>query len=272
MTKITAKWMPMKRFIENIGGHGLEVVRQTGRMGLFLGASLLSLLRPPYRLYPIVRQIHFIGARSLFVILVTGAFTGMVLGLQGYYTLTRFGSEELLGSAVALGLVRELGPVLTALMVIGRAGSAICAEIGIMRSSEQIDSLECMAIDPYKFLVVPRVVAGVISLPLLTFIFDVVGIFGGYLVGVLLLGVNEGGYFQGMYDSVLWRDVEMGIVKSLVFGLLVVWVSAAKGFNLHLERGGAYGPEGVSRVTTEAVVLASVTILVWDYLISAIML
>ncbi len=141
-----------------------------------------------------------------------------------------------------------------------------------MRNSEQIDSLECMAIDPYKFLIVPKLVAGIVSVPLLTFIFDVVGIFGGYLVGVLLLGVNEGGYFQGMYDSVLWQDVEMGIVKSFVFGLLIVWVTAAKGFYLHLERGGAYGPEGVSRITTNAVVMASVTILVWDYLISAIML
>jgi len=262
----------MKRLIEKLGGNTLYFTEQVGRMGLFLGVCLISFLRPPYRLFPIIRQIHFIGARSMFVILVTGAFTGMVLGLQGYYTLARFGSEELLGSAVALGLIRELGPVLTALMVIGRAGSAICAEIGIMRNSEQIDSLECMAIDPYKFLIVPKIVAGIVSLPLLTFIFDVVGIFGGYLVGVLLLGVNEGGYFQGMYDSVLWQDVEMGIVKSFVFGLLIVWLTAAKGFYLHLERDGAYGPEGVSRITTNAVVLASVTILVWDYLISAIML
>ncbi len=262
----------MKRLIEKLGANTLYFTEQVGRMGMFLGVSLFSFLRPPYRLFPIIRQIHFIGARSMFVILVTGAFTGMVLGLQGYYTLTRFGSEELLGSAVALGLIRELGPVLTALMVIGRAGSAICAEIGIMRNSEQIDSLECMAIDPFKFLIVPKIVAGIVSLPLLTFIFDVVGIFGGYLVGVLLLGVNEGGYFQGMYDSVLWQDVEMGIVKSFVFGLLIVWLTAAKGFYLHLERNGAYGPEGVSRITTNAVVLASVTVLVWDYLISAIML
>ena len=262
----------IRRLIEKLGGEALYFTEQVGRMGIFLGVCLFSVVRPPYRFFPIVRQIHFIGARSLFVILVTGAFTGMVLGLQGYYTLTRFGSEELLGSAVALGLIRELGPVLTALMVIGRAGSAICAEIGIMRNSEQIDSLECMAIDPYKFLIVPKLVAGIVSVPLLTFIFDVVGIFGGYLVGVLLLGVNEGGYFQGMYDSVLWQDVEMGIVKSFVFGLLIVWVTAAKGFYLHLERGGAYGPEGVSRITTNAVVMASVTILVWDYLISAIML
>jgi len=241
-------------------------------MGLFLAACLASVVRPPYKLAPIVRQIHFIGARSSFVILFTGAFTGMVLGLQGYYTLRKFGSEGLLGSAVAVSLIRELGPVLTALMVIGRAGSAICAEIGIMRNSEQIDALECMAIDPFKYLLAPKFVASVISIPLLTFIFDVVGILGGLLVGVVLLGVNQGAYFQGMYGSVVWADIEMGIVKSLVFGLLVVWIASAKGFFLHLDRSGGFGAEGVSRVTTSAVVLSSVTILVWDYLISAIML
>jgi len=241
-------------------------------MGLFLAACVASVVRPPYKLAPIVRQIHFIGARSSFVILFTGAFTGMVLGLQGYYTLRKFGSEGLLGSAVAVSLIRELGPVLTALMVIGRAGSAICAEIGIMRNSEQIDALECMAIDPFKYLLAPKFVASVISVPLLTCIFDVVGILGGLLVGVALLGVNQGSYFQGMYGSVVWADIEMGIVKSLVFGLLVVWIASAKGYFLHLDRSGGFGAEGVSRVTTSAVVLSSVTILVWDYLISAIML
>ncbi len=257
---------------ETLGDRFLYYLNHAGRMGIFLGACLLSLVRPPYKLYPVVRQIHFIGARSLFVILFTGAFTGMVLGLQGYYTLRKFGSEGLLGSAVALTLIRELGPVLTALMVIGRAGSAITAEIGIMRNSEQIDALECMAVDPYKYLMAPKFLAGVISLPLLTFVFDMVGIFGGWLIGVGLLGVNEGAYFQGMYSSVVWKDIEMGIVKSLVFGLLIIWITAAKGFYLHLERSGGFGAEGVSRTTTDAVVLSSVTILVWDYLISAIML
>jgi phospholipid/cholesterol/gamma-HCH transport system permease protein len=141
-----------------------------------------------------------------------------------------------------------------------------------MRNSEQIDALECMAIDPYKYLMVPKFIGGIISLPLLTFIFDVVGIMGGFLVGVTLLGLNEGSYFQSMYASVAWKDIEMGIVKSLVFGFLIVWISAAKGFYLHMERSGGFGAEGVSRNTTSAVVLASVTILVWDYLISAILL
>lgn len=260
------------RLFSFIGDYFLYYLDQAGRMGIFLFACLRRIVTPPFKLGPIVQQIQFIGSRSVFVILFTGAFTGMVLALQGYYTLRKFGSEGLLGSAVALSLVRELGPVLTALMVVGRAGSAICAEIGIMRNSEQIDALECMAIDPFRYLMVPKFVAGIVSLPLLTFLFDMVGIVGGYLVGVSLLGVNAGAYFQSMYSSVDWSDLEMGIVKSLVFGLLIIWISAAKGFYLHLERSGGFGAVGVSRNTTSAVVLASVTVLVWDYLITSVML
>lgn len=262
----------MFRILWLAGDVSLRFLEDWGRMGTFLFASVFNIFKPPYKLEPVVKQVHFIGARSVFVILFTGAFTGMVLGLQGDYTLRQFGSEGMLGSAVALSLIRELGPVLTALMVIGRAGSAICAEIGIMRNSEQIDALECMAIDPYKYLMAPKFVAAIVSLPLLTFMFDVAGIVGGYLVGVGLLGVNEGAYFQGMYTSVVWKDLQMGIVKPLVFGLLIIWIAAAKGYFLHLERSGGFGAEGVSRTTTSAVVLSSVTILVWDYLISAVML
>jgi phospholipid/cholesterol/gamma-HCH transport system permease protein len=262
----------MQRFFEKIGDESLYFLEVAGRMGLFLFACVGRVIAPPYKPQPVIKQIQFIGSRSVFVILFTGAFTGMVLGLQGYYTLRKFGSEGLLGSAVALSLLRELGPVLTALMVIGRAGSAICAEIGIMRNSEQIDALECMAIDPYKYLLAPKFVAGIIAMPLLTFIFDVVGIFGGYLVGVGLLKVNSGVFFQSMYNAVDWVDINMGIVKSLIFGLLVIWICAVKGYFLHLERSGGFGAEGVSRTTTSAVVMASVSILIWDYLISAILL
>lgn len=273
-SKNPAKWLlgTLAKSLERIGAEGLYYLEQVGRMGIFLFACLLNVVRPPYKLFPIVRQIHFIGYRSIFVILFTGTFTGMVLALQGYYTLRKFGSEGLLGSAVALSLLRELGPVIAALMVVGRAGSAICAEIGIMRNSEQIDALDCMAIDPYKYLMVPKFVAGIVSMPMLTFIFNVAGILGGYLIGVSLLGVPGGSYFQEMYRSVDWADVEMGLVKSLVFGLLIIWICAAKGFFLHLERSGGFGAEGVSRATTSAVVLSSVAILVWDYLISAILL
>ncbi|NOY63546.1 MAG: ABC transporter permease [Gammaproteobacteria bacterium] len=262
----------MKKIVEKLGHECLYFIQSTGRMGVFLFVCLANIAKPPYKLFPIIKQIHFIGGLSSFVIIVTGTFTGMVLALQGYYTLSRFGSVDLLGSAVALSLIRELGPVLTALMVIGRVGSAICAEIGIMRNSEQIDALECMAINPYRYLMVPKFIAAIISLPLLTFIFDVLGIIGGWLVGVVLLDINQGAYFQGMYESVAWHDIEMGIIKSFVFALLIVWIATVKGFYLHLERSGGFGAEGVSRVTTDAVVLSSVSILVWDYLIGAIML
>ncbi|MEF3168872.1 MAG: MlaE family lipid ABC transporter permease subunit [Deltaproteobacteria bacterium] len=264
--------MPMENICERLGEHALYYVNYAGRLGIFLFLCLTSILAPPYKIRPVIQQIHFIGAKSLFVIVFTGAFTGMVLGLQGYYSLRQFGSESALGSAVALSLIRELGPVLTALMVTGRAGSAICAEIGIMRNSEQIDALECMAIDPYKFLMAPKFLAAIFSLPLLTSFFDVIGIFGGFLIGVKLLGVNEGAYFSGMYKSVVWDDVYMGIVKSLCFAVIIVWICAGKGFYLHLERSGGFGAEGVSRATTNAVVLSSVAILVWDYLITAILL
>ncbi len=257
---------------EKLGDSCLYQIEQIGRAGVFLAVCLVSMVKPPWPIHPVIRQIYFIGYRSGFVIIFTALFTGMVLGLQGYYTLTKFGSEGLLGSAVALSLIRELGPVLTALMVIGRAGSAICAGIGIMRNSEQIDALECMAIDPIKFLMAPKYVAGIISLPLLTFVFDVIGILGGYIVGVSLFGINEGTFFQGMYASVVWLDIEMGLVKSLVFGLLIIWITTAKGYFLHLERSGGFGAEGVSRTTTDAVVISSVSILVWDYLITALML
>jgi phospholipid/cholesterol/gamma-HCH transport system permease protein len=262
----------MIRLLSKLGGDFLYLLETTGRMGIFFGATVASIFRPPYSIYAIVRQIYFFGARSVTVILIVGLFTGMVLGLQGYHNLKQFGSEELLGSAVALSLIQELGPVLTALMVIGRAGSAICAEIGIMRHSEQIDALECMAIDPLKFLVAPKFVAALISLPVLAFIFNMVGIFGGYVAGVVLLGVSEGSYFQGMYNSVEWADIRLCLIKSLIFGLLIVWITTYKGYFLHLSRTGVFGAEGVSRVTTDAVVFASVTILVWDYLIGSLIL
>ena len=262
----------MRGMIEKIGREFLYLLENVGRMGIFFVTTLGNILKPPYTPYPVIRQVYFIGTRSVIVILVTGLFTGMVLGLQGYHNLRKFGSEELLGSAVALSLIQELGPVLTALMVIGRAGSAICAEIGIMRNSEQIDALECMAIDPFKYLIAPKFIAALISLPVLTFIFNILGILGGYIAGVMFLGVAEGAYFQGMYDSVVWADIRLCLVKALIFGLLIVWITTFKGYFLHLNRTGVFGAEGVSRITTDAVVLASVTILIWDYLIGSLIL
>ena len=243
-----------------------------GVAGIFLYETIQSLFIPPYSLSLLLKQILFVGARSILVIIIAGLFVGMVIALQFYDTLVRFGSVSLLGSAVGLSLIRELGPVLTALMVIGRTGSAMCAEIGIMRVDNQIDALECMAIDPYRYLISPRILAGVFCVPILTAIFIVVGIFGGYFVGVILFDVSAGSYFQNMNDTVLNRDLLMGFIKSIIFGLLIVWISCEKGFNLHLDKNGAYGSEGVSRITTEAVVIASITILFSDYLLSALIL
>ena len=243
-----------------------------GVAGIFLYETIQSLFIPPYSLNLLLKQILFVGARSILVIIIAGLFVGMVIALQFYDTLVRFGSVNLLGSAVGLSLIRELGPVLTALMVIGRTGSAMCAEIGIMRVDNQIDALECMAIDPYRYLISPRILAGVFCVPILTAIFIVVGIFGGYFVGVILFDVSAGSYFQNMNDTVLNRDLLMGFIKSIIFGLLIVWISCEKGFNLHLDKNRAYGSEGVSRITTEAVVIASITILFSDYLLSALIL
>jgi phospholipid/cholesterol/gamma-HCH transport system permease protein len=248
-----------------------DLLFRLGRGGLFLSTTFFRCLLPPYRIYPVIKQIYFIGVRSVPVILVSGTFVGMVVALQFHDTLVRFGSVSLLGSAVGLSLIRELGPVLTALMIIGRAGSAICAEISIMRNEQQIDALECMAVDTYRFLIAPRIIAGIISVPVLTAIFIVVGIFGGYFVGVILFGVSSGAYFEGMYETVLWRDVIMGFTKSVVFGLLIIWIATVKGFYLHLEQD-AFGSEGVSRITTDAVVISSISVLCFDYLLSAIIL
>jgi len=258
--------------LARLGDKVLYFFEQAGRLLLFLFSVLATLFRRPFDLHAIARQMYFIGARSTFLILVAGTFTGMVLSLQFYNTMERFGSVDLLGSAVGIALLRELGPVMAGLMVIGRAGSAMCAEIGIMRSSEQIDALTCMAIDPYKYLIAPKLVAGLISLPLLTAIFNVLGIIGAWVVATMIFGINSDTFLQSLYDGVEWNDVEMSLIKSVLFGLLIVWVATAKGFFLHLDRQGSFGAEGVSRVTTNAVVLASIVVLFADYLVGALML
>lgn len=252
--------------LASVGAAVLNGLAYLGRLGLFLGQALGFVFIPPLKIRRVIRQVHFIGARSLVVIALTGVFTGMVLGLQGYYTLTRFGSEAYLGPAVAISLITELGPVLSALMVTGRAGSAIAAEIGIMRITEQIDALEVMALNPIRYLVVPNIVAGVIAMPLLGALFSVVGIFGGYLIGVQLLGVNSSTYFGTMEDFVSMTDVLNGFYKSLSFGLLIAFLCCFKGYHTR------YGAEGVSRATTEAVVVSSVTVLVLDYFLNSVLL
>lgn len=195
----------------------------------------------------------------------------MVLGLQVYYTLVEFGSEGLLGSAVALSLIREMGPVLSAFMIIGRAGSAMAAEIGIMRISEQIDALETMDINPTRFLVSPRIAGSLISFPLLTALFDVVGILGGYLTGSLLLGINRGIYFYRVESSVDMSDINGGFIKSIVFAFVVSSICCYKGYFTHTQSDG-FGAKGVSLSTTSAVVISCVLVLVTDYVLTSFLL
>lgn len=250
--------------IRLVGRWALSEIKNMGSMFIFLVTSVGHIFIPPFKFRLMLRQIWFFGNKSLLVILLTGSFTGMVLSLQVFYTLRKFGSEALLGPAVALSLIRELGPVLSALMVTGRAGSALTAEIGIMRITEQIDALISMALSPKRYLIVPNLVAALIAFPLLGAIFDLIGIYGGYVVAVKLLGLSSGTYFSQMQSFVDMEDIWVGVVKSLSFGLIVAWVSCYKGYNT------GYGAKGVSRATTEAVVLSSILILIWDYFIGSV--
>src|SRR5438477_4892285 len=247
------------------GGWTIAVVDSLGRFGSFFAEALAVLVTPPFKIRAFVDRIHFVGYNSLLIIFLTGAFTGMVLGLQIYLTLVRFGSEAFLGPAVALSLIRELGPVLAALMVTGRAGSALTAELGIMRITEQVDALTVMALSPMRYLVAPSLLAGLLTFPLMTALCDLIGIFGGYLVGVELLGLSQGTYWGEMQTFVNRGDIMTGFWKSLSFGVIVTWVCTYKGF--HVSRGA----EGVAQATTQAVVLSSVLILVWDYFLGSVL-
>ena len=255
----------MLNFFQKIGAATLAGLAGLGRGFVFLGTTVYWTFIPPLKLGRVMRQLAFIGAKSTPLIVLTGAFTGMILGLQVYYTLQKFGAEAYLGPAVALSLIRELGPVLSALMVTGRAGSAIAAEIGIMRITEQVDALESMSLSPYRYLIVPNLIAAVISFPLLSSIFNVVGIYGGYVIGVKLLGLSSGTYFSGIEGFVVMRDITDGLIKSVSFGIIVIWISTYKGYFTR------HGAEGVSRATTSAVVMASTLVLVWDYFLNSLM-
>ncbi|HLC14686.1 MAG TPA: MlaE family lipid ABC transporter permease subunit [Thermodesulfovibrionia bacterium] len=249
--------------IERLGSYCLAIVSELGRMLLFLLNAFITAFQPPFKFRLFLSQIRFFGARSIPIILLTGAFTGMVLGLQVYYTLRKFGSEALIGPAVGLSLIRELGPVFSALMVTGKAGSALTAEIGTMKISEQIDAMYSMALNPVRYLIVPNIAAGIVVFPLLGAIFNVVGIYGGYLVGVKLLGIGAGTYFGEMQSYVGMDDIEVSLYKSLSFGIIVTWICSYKGFYT------GFGSKGVSKATTEAVTISSVLILVWDYFLGA---
>ena len=258
-------WPLPLRPVAALGRVVLDVVEALGRFGLFLAQAVAAALTPPFKLVRLLDRIHFIGFRSLTIVVLTGAFTGMVLGLQIFFTLSRFGSEAYLGPAVALSLIRELGPVLCAVFVTGLAGSALTAEIGIMKITEQIDALQVMALSPIRYLAVPALLAGLITFPLMVSIFDVVGIFGGYLVAVKLFGMSSGTYFGQIRAFLDTNDIWVGFWKAVVFGLVITWVACYKGFYV------GHGAEGVGRATTEAVVLASVLILVLDYLLGSVL-
>ncbi len=222
-----------------------------------------ALLRRP-RL--VTDQIHFIGNYSLVIIAVSGLFVGFVLGLQGYYTLNKYGSEQALGLLVALSLTRELGPVVTALLFAGRAGTSLTAEIGLMKAGEQLAAMEMMAVDPLHRILAPRFWAGVIAMPILAAIFSAVGIFGGYLVGVGLIGVDEGAFWSQMQGGVdVWSDVANGVIKSFVFGVAVTFIALYQGYR------AAPTPEGVARATTRTVVIGSLVVLWCDFLLTALM-
>lgn len=249
----------------------ISPLQEMGRITIFLFQGFFHIFSRPFQIAKVIDQVYFIGMKSVFVICLTGAFTGMVLGIQGYYTLVKFGSEGLLGAAVALSLIREMGPVMTAIMIIARAGSSMAAELGIMRISEQIDALETMDINPIRFLVSPRIAASLISFPLLTALFDVVGIIGGYLTGSLLLGINPGVYFSRVESSVLMADVTGGFIKSIVFASVVATICCFQGFFTHTRAEG-FGAKGVSLSTTSAVVISCVLILIVDYVLTSILL
>lgn len=256
----------MSAFIRGIGHAFIDSVAKLG----YAARLLLGLLQESgiaFRRFRLtVAQIHFIGNYSLVIIVVSGLFVGFVLGLQGYNTLQRYGSEQALGLLVTLSLVRELGPVITALLFAGRAGTSITAEIGLMKAGEQLSAMEMMAVSPVARVLAPRFWAGVISMPLLAAMFSAVGVFGGYVVGVVLIGVDEGAFWSQMQNGVDWlEDVGNGVIKSVVFGVAVTFVAVFEGYDCQPT------PEGVARATTRTVVTSSLVVLALDFVLTALM-
>ena len=252
--------------LERLGAAASSQVWRLGYASRFLAYLVLHSGTALRRFRLTVAEIYFAGVLSLVIILVSGLFVGMVLGLQGYETLQRFGASESLGVLVALSLVRELGPVVAGLLFASRAGSAITAEIGLMKATEQISAMEMMAVDPIARVVAPRFWGGVISMPLLAALFSAAGIFGGYLVGVQLIGVDAGAFWSQMQAAVDVRsDILNGVIKSVVFGIAVTWISVFEGYD------APPTAEGVSRATTRTVVTSSLAILALDFILTALM-
>lgn len=252
-------------FATAIGRAVTATLVEFGGFVVTLAEGLRALFSRPFRLHRIFKEMEFIGVNSTVIIMITGVFTGAVLALQSGKAFRLFNAEGVTGAVVALSLLRELGPVMTALMVAARCGSAMAAEIGTMRVTQQIDALEVMAVDPISYLVSPRIVASLGMVPLLSIVFNLLGIAGSYAVGVMLLEINEATFFDRIYAYVKSEDLWNGIVKAACFGVIIAVVGCRKGF---LTQGGA---EGVGRSTTQAVVVASVTILIADYFLTALM-
>lgn len=255
------------QFFDFFGRPVISLINNLGAIAIFFWLAVVNIFRRK-QFQEIIAQVFYIGSKSTGIVVLVALFTGMVLGLQLYYTLIKFGSEGVLGSAIALSLVRELGPVLTAIMITARAGSAMAAEMGILRISEQIDALYTMRIDPIRYLISPRIAASIISFPLLTAFFDLIGIIGGYLTGVVLLGVNAGSYFYRVQYSLDMVDVRGGFIKAFVFAIVVSTICCYQGYFCHMRSDG-YGAKSVSIATTSAVVLSCVMILISDYVVTS---
>jgi phospholipid/cholesterol/gamma-HCH transport system permease protein len=253
-----------------IGETVIGWINVLGTATVFLFMALWKTFRSK-QLSKIIQQIYYIGARSTTIIILVSLFTGMVLGLQSYHALIKFGAVGGLGALVSLSLIRELGPVLTAIMITARAGSAITAEIGIQRISEQVDALHTMRIDPFRYLISPRITAAIISFPLLTAVFDFIGIIGGYVSGVALLGLNAGVYSHSIQSNVDMKDLTDGFVKSIVFAVIVATVCCYQGYYVHM-RKDSHGAKAVGLATTSAVVTSCVLILVSDYVVTSLLL
>lgn len=268
------EWMTQRKSLTApvacLGQKVMGLIAEMGAAAIFLFQALVRIFHPK-QVAPILEQVYFIGARSTNIVILVGLFTGMVLGLQLYHTLIQVGSQGALGSVLALSLIRELGPVLAAIMITARAGSSMTAEIGMQRVSEQIDALTTMRIDPLRFLVSPRVAAALVSFPLLTAVFDITGIVGGYISSVLLLGLDDGTFFHGVRSGVEMSDINGGTIKSLVFAVLVSTICCFEGYFTHMRTDSA-GAKGVGLSTTAAVVLSCVFILVADYVVTSLLL
>lgn len=252
--------------LQQLGQSAIATVQGLGKAVLMLLGAIFVWPRPTKGFPLLIKQLYVVGVMSLLIILVSGLFIGMVLALQGYTVLSKFGAEQMLGPLVALSLLRELGPVVTALLFAGRAGSALTAEIGLMKATEQLSGMEMMAVDPLRRVIAPRFWAGVISMPLLAMIFTAVGILGGHLVGVDWLGVDGGGYWSAMQANVdFYQDIVNGFIKSLVFAFIVTWIALHKGFD------AVPTSEGISRATTQTVVTSSLAVLGVDFVLTALM-